>query len=149
MMGASPNDSGGDDIERPRHRVQMSRFLMGRYPVTQAQWRVVAGYEQVDQKLKPKPSRFKGDDRPVEQVSWYDAVEFCQRLSRKTKKNYHLPSETQWEYVCRAETETVYHIGETRLHRSLRTTQESGRLQWVSKCSNLSTCAILPCPKTC
>jgi len=111
-MGAPKDEPDSEDSERPQHLVRVSRFLMGRYPVTQAQWRVVAGYEQVDRELKPDPSSFKGDDRPVEQVSWYDAVEFCQRLSRTTKKNYHLPSEAQWEYACRAETETAYHFGD-------------------------------------
>ena len=84
---------------------------MGRYPVTQAQWRVVAGYAPVDSDLDREPSSFKGDDLPVEQVSWPDAIEFCKRLSAHAKKNYHLPSEAQWEYACRAEPETAYHYG--------------------------------------
>jgi formylglycine-generating enzyme required for sulfatase activity len=74
-------------------------FLMGRYPVTQAQWRIVAGYEEG---LNPDPSRFKGDNRPVEKVSWEDATEFCRRLSERTGKSYGLPSEAQCEYGCRA-----------------------------------------------
>jgi len=112
MMGAPKDEPDSVDRERPQHLVRVSRFLMGRYPVTQAQWRVVAGYEKVDRELTLDPSNFKGDDLPVEGVSWYDAVEFCQRLSRTTGKNYHLPSEAQWEYACQAETETVYHFGD-------------------------------------
>ena len=63
--------------------------------------------------LKPDPSNFKGDDRPVEQVSWLEAVEFCQRLSRHTGREYRLPSEAEWEYACRAGTTTPFHFGET------------------------------------
>jgi formylglycine-generating enzyme required for sulfatase activity len=59
------------------------------------------------------PSRFKGDNRPVEQVSWEDAVEFCDRLSQHTKREYRLPSEAEWEYACRARTTTPFHFGET------------------------------------
>ncbi len=68
---------------------------------------------KVESNLKPDPSRFKGDDRPVEQVSWYDAVEFCQRLSKQTGREARLPSEAEWEYACRAGTTTRFHFGET------------------------------------
>ena len=111
MMGAPEDEPDSDKRERPRHLVKVPAFLMGRYPVTQAQWRVVAGYGREAMDLDPDPSQFKGDDRPVEQVSWEQATEFCQRLARRTDKNYHLPSEAQWEYACRAETTTAYHFG--------------------------------------
>jgi formylglycine-generating enzyme required for sulfatase activity len=90
-------------------------FFMGKYPVTQAQWRAVAAYEPVNKslELKPDPSKFKGDNRPVEQVTWEDAQEFCQRLSAKTSRLYRLPSEAEWEYACRAGTTTPFHFGET------------------------------------
>ncbi|MEM9814879.1 MAG: formylglycine-generating enzyme family protein [Cyanobacteria bacterium P01_D01_bin.6] len=93
-------------------RVTLSPFLMGRYPVTQAQWRIVAGYPKEKRELKPEPARFKGDALPVERVSWGAATEFCQRLAAKTGKPYRLPSETEWEYACRAETQTDYHYGD-------------------------------------
>jgi formylglycine-generating enzyme required for sulfatase activity len=93
-------------------KVKVSPFLMGRYPVTQAQWRAVASLAKVERDLNPEPSYFKGDSRPVEQISWYEAVEFCQRLSRATGKEYRLPSEAEWEYACRAGTETPYHFGQ-------------------------------------
>jgi formylglycine-generating enzyme required for sulfatase activity len=112
MMGAPEDEPESQDRERPQHPVQVSQFLLGRYSVTQAQWRVVAGYEQIDKKLNPAPSRFKGDNRPVECVSWDDAQEFCRRLSVASKKNYRLPSEAQWEYACRAETVTPFFFGE-------------------------------------
>jgi formylglycine-generating enzyme required for sulfatase activity len=98
--------------ELPRHPVSVPLFFMGKHPVTQAQWRAVAAYEPVD-KLKPDPSNFKGDNHPVEQVSWQEAQEFCQRLSIKTGRTYRLPSEAEWEYACRAGTTTPFHIGET------------------------------------
>ena len=99
--------------ELPRHSVTVSPFFMGKYPITQAQWRVVAAYSTVEQELKPDPSNFKGDNRPVEQVSWDDAIEFCRRLSRHTGRTYRLPSEAEWEYACRAGTITPFHFGET------------------------------------
>lgn len=113
MMGAPEDELESKGNERPQHRVRVAQFLMGRYPVTQAQWRVVAGYDREARDLDPDPSRFKGDNRPVERVSWEDAQEFCQRLSVKTGKDYCLPSEAQWEYACRAGTATPFHFGET------------------------------------
>lgn len=112
MMGAPEGELDSNNDERPQRLVKVPPFLMGRYPVTQAQWRVVAGYDREGRELKPELSRFKGDDLPVERVNWHDATEFCQRLSTKTQKNYHLPSEAQWEYACRAETTTAYHFGD-------------------------------------
>jgi formylglycine-generating enzyme required for sulfatase activity len=99
--------------EEPVHLVKVSSFFMGKYPVTQAQWKIVASLPQVNRELKPAPSYFKGDNRPVESVSWYDAVEFCQRLSQHTHRTYRLPTEAEWEYACRAETTTPFHFGET------------------------------------
>ncbi|MFM6605343.1 MAG: formylglycine-generating enzyme family protein, partial [Dolichospermum sp.] len=113
VMGSSKNEEGSRGEERPQHQVTIKSFLMGKYPITQAQWRAVAELPQVNQKLQPNPSRFKGANRPVEQVSWYEAVEFCARLSRMTNKVYRLPTEAEWEYACRAGTTTPFHFGET------------------------------------
>ena len=100
--------------ELPRHLVTVPSFFMGKYAITQAQWRIVAtSYPQVTQELNSNPSKFKGDNLPVEQVSWDDAQEFCARLSNHTKRNYRLPSEAEWEYACRAGTTTAFHFGET------------------------------------
>jgi formylglycine-generating enzyme required for sulfatase activity len=104
-------DGEGNDNERPQHLVKVAPFFMGKFPVTQAQWRVVAGYPQVKQALSTDPSNFKGDNLPVEQVSWDDAVEFCARLSHKTGCTYRLPGEAEWEYACRSNTNTPYHFG--------------------------------------
>ena len=93
--------------ELPRHPVTVPSFFLGKYPITQAQWRVVANYPVVEQELNADPSEFKGHNRPVEQVSWDDATEFCRRLSQHTGRTYRLPSEAEWEYACRALPITV------------------------------------------
>jgi formylglycine-generating enzyme required for sulfatase activity len=93
--------------------VTLGAFFLGQTPITQAQWRLVANWQKVEQDLKPDPSHFKGANRPVEQVSWWDAVEFCRRLSHRTGQRYGLPSEAQWEYACRAGSTTPFHFGKT------------------------------------
>jgi len=103
LMG-SPKSYGYDD-ERPQHSVTVTSFLIGKYPVTQEQWKAV---------VKWSPSyRFTGAKRPVERVSWNAAQEFCRRLSDKTGRVYRLPSEAEWEYACRARTAKAFHCGET------------------------------------
>jgi formylglycine-generating enzyme required for sulfatase activity len=101
------------DTEKPIHSVTIAPFFIGRYTITQSQWRIVAALPRVNRDLKPDPANFKGANRPVEQVSWEEAVEFCDRLSRKTGRTYRLPSEAEWEYACRAGTTTPFHCGET------------------------------------
>ncbi|WP_377475510.1 SUMF1/EgtB/PvdO family nonheme iron enzyme [Microcoleus anatoxicus] len=99
QMGSSESSS-----EQPIHQVTVQPFYLGKYPITQEQWEVVMGNN---------PSEFKSPKRPVEQVSWDDAVKFCQKLSQKTGKTYRLPTEAEWEYACRAGTSTLFHFGET------------------------------------
>ena len=107
-MGSPEREDGSYPDERPPHRVTISPFLMGKYPITQAQWRAVASLPKIERDLNPDPSTYKGDSRrPVESISWYEAVEFCQRLSRWSQEGgegyqYRLPSEAEWEYACRA-----------------------------------------------
>ncbi|NEQ11630.1 MAG: formylglycine-generating enzyme family protein [Moorea sp. SIO4E2] len=113
IMGSPETEQGHSDDESPQHQVTVKSFFMGKYPVTQAQWQAVAALPQVNTELEPDPSYFKGKDRPVEEVSWYDAVEFCERLSQQSKRPYRLPSEAEWEYACRAGTTTPFHFGET------------------------------------
>ncbi len=112
-MGSPDTEDRRYDDEGPQHRVKAPPFLMGKYQVTQAQWRAVAGFPKVKIDLKPDPSSFKGDNLPVEQVSWEEAVEFCARLSRSTGKTYRLPSEAEWEYATRAGTTTPFAFGPT------------------------------------
>lgn len=101
-MGSA--DGEGDDDERPQHRVTVSDFYMGKFVVTQAVYEKIMG---------KNPSNFKGKNRPVERVSWYDAIAFCKKLSERTGNTYRLPSESEWEYACRAETTTPFYFGPT------------------------------------
>jgi len=102
-----------DGDEPPQHEVIVAPFFMGKTPVTQAQWQAVAALPQINQSLDRDPSYYKGTTRPVDTVTWCDAVEFCARLSEKTERNYRLPSEAEWEYACRGGTTSPFHFGET------------------------------------
>lgn len=93
LMGSPFDDASRMPDELPRRVVITRPFRMGVTEVTQAEWRAV---------MDASPSRFPGDDRPVEMVSWKDAVEFCRRLSEREGKVYRLPTEAEWEYACRA-----------------------------------------------
>jgi formylglycine-generating enzyme required for sulfatase activity len=112
-MGAPEDEPGRSEDEGPQHDVTLGSYFMAQTPITQAQWRAVAGWQKVGRDLEPDPSRFKGANRPVEQVSWFDALEFCRRLSQRTGQRYGLPSEAQWEYACRAGSATPFHFGAT------------------------------------
>ncbi len=112
LMGASPQERRRSDFGADQHPVSILPFYMGKFPITQAQWMAVSMLPQIHRTLDLDPSYFKGSNRPVECVSWYDAVEFCDRLSRKTGRCYQLPSEAQWEYACRAGTDTPFYFGE-------------------------------------
>ncbi|HEY9808743.1 MAG TPA: bifunctional serine/threonine-protein kinase/formylglycine-generating enzyme family protein [Halomicronema sp.] len=126
-MGSPTSEAQRVDNESPQHWVTVKPFYLGKYAVTQAQWKAVASLAKVKQDLDPDPSnvfcggnkpahQLSWDDianKPINQVSWDDAIEFCARLSKKTGKNYRLPSEAEWEYACRAGTSTPFHFGET------------------------------------
>jgi formylglycine-generating enzyme len=112
MMG-SPETEERRVRTETQHQVTLTKgFYLGKYEVTQAQWERVMG---------SNPSNFKGADRPVEQVSWGEAVEFCKKLTEMEKKAgrvpegmaYQLPTEAQWEYACRAGTTTAYSWGDS------------------------------------
>ncbi|WP_293155533.1 bifunctional serine/threonine-protein kinase/formylglycine-generating enzyme family protein [Okeania sp. SIO2C9] len=104
LMGSPENEQGRSSDESPQHQVILQPFYMSKYPITQEQYQAIT---------KENPSHFKGKSRPVENVKWHEAVEFCQKLSEKTGKIYRLPSESQWEYACRAGTTTPFYFGET------------------------------------
>ena len=112
-MGSPDDEPERDESEGPQHEVTLRSFFMGRYPVTQAQWQAVATINKVEIDLDPAPSNFEGVNLPVERVSWYEAVEFCERLKKHTKRPYRLPSEAEWEYACRAGTTTPFAFGKT------------------------------------
>ncbi|MCE2718969.1 MAG: SUMF1/EgtB/PvdO family nonheme iron enzyme [Dolichospermum sp.] len=103
LMGSPASEAERQDHESPQHQVTVPSFFMGKYPLTQAQYQAIIG---------KNPSNFKGNNRPVETVSWDDAVLFCEELSQKTGKNYRLPSEAEWEYACRAGTKTPFSFGD-------------------------------------
>ncbi|MEM9136294.1 MAG: formylglycine-generating enzyme family protein [Cyanobacteria bacterium P01_F01_bin.42] len=113
LMGSPDEELERLDREGPQHEVTLSRFFLAKYPVTQAQWRVVAGMPQVNRELAVDPSHFKGAMHPVEQVSWAAAGGFCARLTSHPNRRYRLPTEAEWEYACRAGTTTPFHFGET------------------------------------
>ncbi len=114
LMGSPEDELGRYSPEGPQHPVTIAQpFFMGKYPVTQAQWKAVAELPQVERELNPDPSKFKSDNRPVEQVTWYDTVEFCRRLEKATRRPYRLPTEAEWEYAARAGTTTPFHFGES------------------------------------
>lgn len=104
MMGSPKNEDGGQKSERSQHQVTIPSFFIGKFAITQEQYTAIMG---------KNPSSFQGAKRPVERVSWRDAVNFCAKISVNTGKNYRLPSEAEWEYACRAGTITPFHFGET------------------------------------
>ena len=109
--------------EMPQHRVNLQEFYLGKYPVTQEQYQAIMGNN---------PSKFKDNPKnPVENVNWNDAQEFCQKLNDKTKKNYRLPTEAEWEYVCRAGTQTRYYFGDDE--------KLLGEYAWYKENSGLKT----------
>ncbi len=140
LMGTT--DAGADQVKReyeryghppdqsrweaPQHTVRVPTFYMGKFEVTQAQWRVVSRLPNVNKDVVSDPSNFKfgnrfdslpvhfkGDSLPVQQVSWEDAIEFCERLSRATGRNYRLPTEAEWEYAARGGTTAAFYFGDT------------------------------------
>ena len=119
IMGSPSSESGRSENE-VRRRVSVSAFYMSKYPVTQKEYKVLMG---------KNPSYFKGENLPVERVSWYDALEYCNKRSikegltpayiiegdnvkwNKKANGYRLPTEAEWEYACRAGTTTPFNTG--------------------------------------
>lgn len=109
MMGAAPADEQATKNERPRHRVRITQpFYLVATEVTQGQWIAV----METQPWQGQRDVAEGTDVPAVHVRWEDAVEFCRRLSTKEGKEYRLPTEAEWEYACRAGTQTAYHFGD-------------------------------------
>lgn len=92
-MGATPEMKDPYDDEKPTHQVTLTNdYYIGKYEVTQALWKAVMGNN---------PSRFKGDNLPVETVTWNDCQKFISKLNRITGKKFRLPTEAEWEYAAR------------------------------------------------
>jgi formylglycine-generating enzyme required for sulfatase activity len=102
-MGSPDQEAGRDAQERLHEVVIRQPFLMGRYPVGQAEYEQVMGHN---------PSHFKGDRLPVENVTWQEASEFCKRVSVRTQRAVRLPTEAEWEYACRATTRSRFCAGD-------------------------------------
>lgn len=103
-----------DMVEIPAGKFQgtnVESFLMSKTPITQAQWEAIFKLKQISVELKSN-SWFEGVNRPVERVNWWQAEEFCKRLSIVTQHDYRLPSEAQWEYACRSDTTTEFYFGD-------------------------------------
>ena len=111
VMGSSGRRTSSNEV--PLHSVTIKPLLMSKYPITKSQWKAVAKLEQVKIPLKLQPSRSGGAKHPIVEISWDEAVEFCDRLSQNTGHVYRLPSEAEWEFACRAGTTTPFHFGET------------------------------------
>jgi formylglycine-generating enzyme required for sulfatase activity len=119
QMGSPETEIDRSEDESPQHQVTVQPFFMSEFLIPQVYWMAVADtMPQVDIPLEKSPSRLplKGEDRtshPVTDVNWFEAVEFCKRLSKHSGRTYRLPTEAEWEYACRAGTTTPFHFGET------------------------------------
>lgn len=129
-MGSPDQEPGRDDDEGPVHEVEMQEFLMASTPITQAQWIAVMDWQPgpgetwhvplreesgKSRNKKATPDAYESDTslHPMVDISWVEAMEFCQRLSQFTRRHYTLPSEAQWEYACRAGSSSAYSFGHT------------------------------------
>jgi hypothetical protein len=152
VMGASREEKGALPQEFPSHDVKISPFALGKLTINQAQWRIVAQFPKVNRELNLDPSHFKGDNHPVEQIAGYEAVEFCDRLSRHSGRQYRLPSEAEWEYTCRAQTTTPFHFGETVTGDlanyvailPMKTPQPTAALGYLPILMNFAFCEAVP-----
>ena len=109
-MGSPPNERGRNPNEEAQRQVRLRGYYIGMYPVTQAQWQMV---------MTGKPSFFSGKPdspaRPVEQVNWFQAQEFCRRLAAMTGKSVRLPTEAEWERACRGGSSAAFNNGGSNL----------------------------------
>jgi len=107
LMGSSTEELEYRENETPQHKVNITSFFLGKFPVTQEQWFAVM------RELPYLSEEFRGKDLPIVNVWLEKALQFCAKLSQITNKNFRLPTEAEWEYACRAETETPFSFGET------------------------------------
>ena len=103
IMGENVGDKFANDTERPAHRVEFAcPFALGKFPVT------VGEFRQFRAATSPEDAK----DLPVVRVSWHEAMEYCDWLTQRTGRRYRLPSEAEWEYACRAGSQTPFSTGE-------------------------------------
>ena len=112
LMGSDKRNTLGFSKEYPQHLVDMPAFYMSKYLITQKQWKVISQLPSIDIELDCNPRYRREDNYPIENINWYEALEFCNRISVITGKNIMLPSESQWEYCCKAGTNTTYSFGD-------------------------------------
>jgi len=124
-MGSPSSERDRENDEGPVHSAKISRpFYMGKYEVTQEQYYVIA---------KSKPSRFKQEGRPVENVSWNQADRFCRKLGEIKGGSYRLPTEAEWEYACRAGSQDRFCFGDDPTYSQIE------QYAWCSKNSDSVT----------
>ncbi|MGL5793081.1 MAG: formylglycine-generating enzyme family protein, partial [Waterburya sp.] len=109
LMGSPVEEVEREVEESPQHLVAIRPFFLSKYPITQAQWQAV---------MNDNPSRFVESNiikskKPVERVSWFDCGLFCEKLSALIGRQFRLPTEAEWEYACRGQTQTPFHFGST------------------------------------
>jgi len=104
IMGTPESEQGRSKDETPQHEVSIEPLFISKYPVTQSQYLAV---------MNENPSFFKGDNKPVENISWFDAQNFCEKLSSLIDKKFRLLTESEWEYACRAGTSTPFSFGKS------------------------------------
>ncbi len=121
-MGSPSSESGRYDDEGPVHTVELDGFWMGKHKVTQEQYQAMMGNN---------PSRFQGAKNPVEMVSWEEVMGFCRKLAARTGQPFTLPTEAQWEYACRAGSQTRFHFGDSD--------SQLGDYAWYSNNSSSTT----------
>jgi formylglycine-generating enzyme required for sulfatase activity len=138
-MGSSGSETGRENDEL-QHRVTVLGFLMSKYETTQGEYEAL---------MNANPSFFKDPNRPVEGVTWYDAINYCNALSEKeglTKaytmngvyviwnqgvNGYRLPTEAEWEYACRAKTQSAYNTGRTITEKQTNVAGNTGYTKWA------------------
>jgi len=105
QMGSPPQEPGREDGEMPPRPIRITRpYYLGKYEVTQLQWRSIMG---------SNPSEVERDELAVDQIQYADALRFCRKLSAALAVNVTLPTEAQWEYACRAGTSTRFYTGDS------------------------------------
>jgi formylglycine-generating enzyme required for sulfatase activity len=104
FMGSNTHEQSSQQTEQPRHEVQIKKTWMSSFPITQLQYYYVTG---------KNPNTFKSFNNPITNISFWDAMEFCEIYSANNERKYRLPTEAEWEYACRARTTTKYYTGDS------------------------------------